>query len=206
MLVFFFLNFNYIYIYNILTFIFHTISFTLSISLIHSKMDSNTTPSSRRNKTQSRGSDTPQQESNIGFGQFSQQPPPYFPQFENPNVGFQQPQQPPYRPQFENPNVGFQIPYQFTREGLLAQGYQPANFQLPPLTFPQASTPIINEEKKKKTKISMKLLLRRNNNRKHHNQSPRNNQTQHRRTTERRRGCFQIEPHDKSGVKLRKWR
>ena len=80
-----FFNFiSILYIFNILTFIFSqylfrfpSISFTFSISLIHSKMDSNTTPSSRRNKTRSRGSGTPQQESNIGFGQFSQQPPPY---------------------------------------------------------------------------------------------------------------------------------
>ena len=45
-------------------------------------MDSNATPSSRRKKARLRGSGTPQQEANIGFGQFSQQPPPYFPQFE----------------------------------------------------------------------------------------------------------------------------
>ena len=78
-------------------------------------MYSNTTPSSRHNKTRSRGSVTPQEDPNLGFAQFSQQPP-YIPQFENSNFAFQ------------HAPISTQVPYNFSYDGLLKQGFQPATF------------------------------------------------------------------------------
>ena len=67
---------------------------------------------------------------NLGFAAFSQQQP-YIPHLENPNFGFQ------------HAPISTQIPYNFSYDGLVAQGFQPANFNLPPpakLYRPQPTT------------------------------------------------------------------
>ena len=112
-------------------------------------MDPNTTPTSRRNRSSCSG--TPQEESNLGFGQF--QGAGYISRFQDPNNHFQQ--------------ICHQrhIPYPFSYEALIAQGYRPAYFG-------NSSTQHQNEDDIKvegvvpKTQQSNPLL----------NQTPRNNQ------------------------------